>query len=121
MLILPITYKDNIDFYKKYLSIFQGELNLTERESTILVNLINKYLLLLENNNEDIANTLLFESKSIISFCKENNLSIQQYHNIKNALIDKKALFKLKDNSLLVNKLLIPKQEIGFKFTKNGR
>lgn len=120
MLIIPISYKNKEDFYKKYITIFQGELKLTEKELTILMNLIKRFIEL-ELKYKELTDIVLFESSNIIQLCKDNNMSINQYHNIKSALIEKQAIFKKKDGTLLLNRLLLPKKEITFKFIEDGR
>lgn len=118
-MILPVNYKTDVDYYTKYISLFQWELKLTERELQILVNLIIELICIIKTNNIKTPDNILFEQRNIIKFIKENNLSINQYHNIKNSLIEKKAIIKNIDNSLKINRLLIPRKEISFKFIKD--
>lgn len=117
-MILPVKYKSDNDFYNKYISLFQWELKLTERELQILVSLIEDLIDIIKTISKEYPDKFLFDSKNIIPFCKKNNLSINQYHNIKNSLIEKKAIFRDPNGDLKINRLLIPKKEIGFKFDK---
>jgi len=118
MRILEIPYKDTDDFYSKYLSLYQGELKLTDTEIRIMLYLIISLLEFKKQypkHNVFFLNKEVFSKSEIIKLCEETGLSINQYHNIKNALLEKKALFKVKDN-LLINQLLVPQSSIGFKF-----
>lgn len=122
MTTLQIPCKDDIDFYRKYISLYQGDLNLTEKESFLLLEIVKQVINEHNDGNTKHTAKVVFNKDSILKICKLLSISINQYHNLKNALLDKKALFKQR-NELVLNPLLLPRTEIGFKFniTKNGK
>lgn len=118
-MVIPLKYRDLDGYCNKYLSLFQGELHLTDKELQVLKALIKDLVFQLEVHSEDFSDEIIFGIDNTVKICKGCNISLRQYIDIKTSLVSKKAILKDANGRLMLNRLLIPQAEITFKFISN--
>jgi len=102
-------------FTEAYLRLFYGSLNLSEIEFNVLVEIVYRYVLLLNDNvKEPYASKLLFSHDSWNEIRTSLKLSSQSMSNYKKSFTAK-GLF-IGDTDIRLPNYLIPQEEITFKF-----
>ena len=101
-------------FTEAYLRLFYGSLNISEIEFNVLVEIVYRYVLLLNDNvKEPYASKLLFSHDSWNDIRTSLKLSSQSMSNYKKAFTAKGLLL---ESEVKIPSYLIPKEEITFKF-----
>lgn len=104
------------EFIDQYINIWNGGLQLTDKEREFFREIIFEHLSLEEQGvKEPFIGQLIFSKAILDKIKKKLNLSSQGLHNYKAQLINKKAI-KQHGDFYHVNPLLVPKREITFKF-----
>lgn len=104
------------DFIVAYLKIWNGGLQLTDKEFSIVVEIVKLYMDYTEQGVKDPAlSELVFSPKNMKKVKEVLDISKQNWNNYKNKLIEKKIILGDETGPTL-NPLLYPKKEITFEF-----
>ena len=115
VLVAHVTKEKHVD---AYLRIWNGGLQLTDRELEVVKKLISSYQEFEGAGvQEPYLTEMLFSQKNIRKIKDDLNLSKQNWGNIKKRLKEKKVLIDGKEEDVIYfNTMLLPKEEITFKF-----
>lgn len=103
-------------FIEAYLRIWNGGLQLTDKEFEVAVEILKLHDIYTEAGvQEPVASEMIFQPKNIKAIKDKLDVSKQSWNNYKTKLIEKKVLLSNND-LLIVNPMLIPKTELTFKF-----
>ena len=104
------------DFIVAYLKIWNGALKLTDKELSIVVEIIKLYFSYIDQGvKEPALSELVFRLKNIQKLRDDLNISKQNWTNYKVRLQEKKVVLNSLEGQTL-NPLLFPKEELTFKF-----
>lgn len=103
-------------FINSYLQIWNGGLNLTNKELEIVIYIVKSYVSLMEANiKEPYLSEMVFGYERTKKLKKDLDCSSQNWGNYKKSLIKKKVLIR-EDDEIRINPMLMPKTELTFKF-----
>lgn len=103
-------------FFSAYLKIWSGGFKLTEKELKLLVDILEiRNKIVTDGVKDPYLSELVFSNKNINALKKKHELQKQGWHNHKNSLIAKKALFE-HDDIIYVSPVLIPREELVINF-----
>ena len=118
MPILTAKIQSKEHLVKNYLEIFNGGLKLTDKEFDIVKEFVLIYLKYSEDGvKEPTLSEFTFSNKNIQRVKTVLDISKQNWNNYRNKIIEKKAVIE-KDGELFLNPVIIPQEEITFKFIK---
>jgi hypothetical protein len=104
------------EFNKTFITLWNGGLKLTEKEQDVLLALIESYQRFeADGLREPYISKMLFATDNRKKLLKVLGLTPQAFNNYFKGLKDKRAIFE-EDDSYVLNPLLVPTVEIGFKF-----
>lgn len=104
------------EFINQYITIWNGGLQLTEKEREVLHKFLLRYLELIDNGlKEPYIGELVFASKNVREIGTELGLTAQGINNYKAQLRDKGVLID-KGDHYEIHPRLIPQKELTFKF-----
>jgi len=109
-----VTKEGHID---AYLKIWNGGLQLTDRELDVVKELVRSYMEFTEGGvKEPYLTQMIMSSENANRIKRKLKLSKQNFSNIKTKLKDKKVLLEDGEENIFFNPMFIPKKEITFKF-----
>jgi hypothetical protein len=104
------------DFIVAYLKIWNGALKLTDKEFSIVVEIVKLYMSYIDQGvKEPALSELVFRLKNMQKLREDLSISKQNWTNYKARLLEKKIVLGAKEGQIL-NPLLYPKEELTFKF-----
>jgi len=107
---------DKDQFIERYIEIWNGSLNLTEKEIEVLKEILKKYLQLIKDGlKEPYLGELVLSPNGMSEIRKILKLSSQGMNNYKEQLKEKNVIKKVGDH-FQINPILIPQKSITFKF-----
>ena len=111
------TNKDGI--IDAYLKIWNGGIKLTDKEFDITKEYIRMYIDYTEGGvKEPYLSEMLFSSANTKRIKDKLNISKQNWNNYKTTLLTKK-IFLIQGDLVQINPLIIPQDELTFKFIRN--
>lgn len=103
-------------FIDCYINIWNGQLELTDKEKLLFRQILFKYLSLHEQGlKEPFLSQLLFSKESLNEIRNELGLKAQGFHNYKTQLITKRAIRET-EGGYIIDPKLVPQKEVTFKF-----
>ena len=110
------TRADRDGIIDTYLKLFNGGLKLTDKEFAILKEFVKLHVSYMEEGvKEPFLSELVFSAKNIKQVKLDLEITKQNWNNYKQKLQDKKVILNI-DGIYRVNPMLIPRQEITFRF-----
>lgn len=113
---LDINVEDRREHINFWLTLFQSGAKYTDREKSVLCEIINRRLELEDDSiKEPYLTKLLFDSDSRKIYCESLSISAFNLTNILSSLVEKEIIGK-EDNGYSIPEYLIPSNTLTFEF-----